>query len=527
MTNLEFYTFLIEPNVKCYLKFEGNYYRRFTLGVIKRQSIKATIVTYTGVLIAYLNILFLWPLCLKPDQIGLLRILPDVALILSIFVKFGLNSAAIKFFANFRNNEKGHNGLLFNLLFFPFILFILFTILFILFHDKALSYYLEKEPLLDKYIYWLLPLTFFTVYTTSFETYSNLHLRIVVPTLAKEIIGRSLTALVILLFYLKLYQFDTLVAVYTFSFGIITLIIMLYIKHLKKLFLKPNWKFLDKNLRKEIINYSLFIALGGIGSILAMKIDTIMVTGYLSLGATGVFSTAALIAVVIEMPKRAINQITGPIVADLLVKDDIKSLDSLYKKSSITQLVAGIFIFLVIWVNTDSLFRIMPNGATFQAGKYVIFFIGLSKLFDMATSINYIIINNSKFYKVSIYTMLFLAGVGIISNMIFIPILNITGAALATAISILLYNIICLWFVYHKYKIQPFVNGTIKIIIIGLICSGIYFLPQLFHPIIDIMIRTTLLTLTYAGMVYYLKVSEDVNGIYHQAIELIRKIIGK
>jgi O-antigen/teichoic acid export membrane protein len=105
----------------------------------------------------------------------------------------------------------------------------------------------------------------------------------------------------------------------------------------------------------------------------------------------------------------------------------------------------------------------MPNSDAFRAGKYVILFIGLSKVFDLLTGINALILGNSKYYYFGLYFMFFLAAVAILLNYLLIPILNITGVAIATATSIFLYNSLLTSFVYSKLRIHPFTKNTMKV----------------------------------------------------------------
>lgn len=66
------------------------------MGVIIRQSIATTIISYVGLIIGYLNLLYLYPLFLSPDQVGLLRIIQDAAILMAQFAQFGLAQSVIR-----------------------------------------------------------------------------------------------------------------------------------------------------------------------------------------------------------------------------------------------------------------------------------------------------------------------------------------------------------------------------------------------------------------------------------------------
>jgi O-antigen/teichoic acid export membrane protein len=269
-----------------------------------------------------------------------------------------------------------------------------------------------------------------------------------------------------------------------------------------------------------------------------------MLSELVGLESVAIYTIAMSMAVVIEIPMRAMMQISAPIVAEAVAADDRQTLLSLYQKSSITQLIAGGLIFGGVWINVENIFAIMPQGQAFLAGKYVIFWIGLSKLFDLATSINGIIINNSKYYRVSLYLMAVLAVLAIVSNRIFIPDYGVNGAAFATALSLFLYNALMLIFVWVKFRMQPFQWNTFKLLIVFLfslwvnsLITGLEYnwpvlsgmpavlvatLPVLF----DLILRSVVFFLVFGGLCWGLKISPDLNETIKNLINRALKVLG-
>jgi hypothetical protein len=96
------------------------------------------------------------------------------------------------------------------------------------------------------------------------------------------------------------------------------------------------------------------------------------------------------------------------------------------------------------------------------------------------------------------------------------------GAAYASLISILLYNIIKFIFIKVKMKISPFSINSIKIIIVGLIVliTTNYFIPSISDPLLDILIKSLAITSIYLGVLYKLNVSKKFNDILNQYIKI-------
>mgnify|MGYP004150682039 CR=1 FL=1 len=56
--------------------------------------------------------------------------------------------------------------------------------------------------------------------------------------------------------------------------------------------------------------------ISGFGNIIILNIDILMVSALLGLSNTGIYTTAFYIGIIIEMPRRAISQISLPIISN-------------------------------------------------------------------------------------------------------------------------------------------------------------------------------------------------------------------
>jgi hypothetical protein len=241
------------------------------------------------------------------------------------------------------------------------------------------------------------------------------------------------------------------------------------------------------------------------------------------LSKNGVYTTALFIATIIEIPGRAIGAIAVPVISSALKENDIPKIGGLYKNSSTIQFTVGLFLFLAIWLNVDNIFGIMPHGAEFAAGKYTILFIGIAKLFDAVTSVNMTILLNSKYYRITLLLILVLGGLTICTNLILIPKFGLTGAAMATAFSILLYQVIATSYLYFKFKILPFSISTLKALGTGLlVLAAIRFIPLMGNHYLDTVLRSLLILILFGGLTWFLKTSEQIN---HTAIMAWHKVL--
>ena len=150
----------------------------------------------------------------------------------------------------------------------------------------------------------------------------------------------------------------------------------------------------------------------------------------------------------------------------------------------------------------------------YRGGLLIVLVIGLAKLFDNLIGNNNAILFNSDYYRVVLSFGVFLTILTVVLNIIFIPRFGIEGAAYATFIAMFLYNISKIVFVNYKFKMQPFTINTAKtfVLLIALVFA-FYFWEFSFHPIVNILLKSILIGLSYVFVVYRFNLSEDITAL--------------
>jgi O-antigen/teichoic acid export membrane protein len=281
----------------------------------------------------------------------------------------------------------------------------------------------------------------------------------------------------------------------------------------REFFLKPDLKFVDKDLRKLMVQVGFYGILIGFSGIVITNFDRIIVERFLDIGATGIYTTTAFFATLVVMPSRALLKISDPFISHSWKDNDLEQLLFLYKKTSMSQLVIGALLFIGIWANQDNIFRILPP--VYEPGRYVIFFIGLAYLFDMISGAASLILANSKYFKYMAYFMILLIVLVVVTNIIFIPIFGLAGAAFATCLSKFIVNLGMFLFLRIKYKLQPYSFKYLWVILIAVIAylAG-YFVPASHNLYFDIFYRSALITVIYVALLLWFKLYPELNERY-------------
>ncbi|MDZ7897008.1 MAG: oligosaccharide flippase family protein [Arcicella sp.] len=489
------------------------------MGIVIRQSIKSTFVTYIGVVIGTVNVLFLYNKFLSTEQFGLYTTLVSYPIIFSVFAGLSAPHISIQFFNKFADDDKKHNGFFAFLISLTVVGFVIFIGLYTLFRPTFVAIYSEHSPLLIQYFWIFAIITFFLTIQITLEAYCRIHLRVVVPTIIREIFQKGSNSILAILLGFQYITFNQLVWGIVVSYALSVIFLFIYIKILGRLYLNFDFSFLRRPIAKEIYRYGLWLLLGGTSATILPHIEKLMLPSYKGgLEQNAIFNIALSIGLVIAIPRNAISSISSPILAESWGQNDFKNIANIYVKSAINLLIIGVFLFLGIWCNIDAIFQIIPNAHIYRSGKLVVLLVGIYSVIDMATGLNSEILRNSPYFKNDLYfnfLRLILLGV---SNYFLIEMYSYNGAAFAMLISVIVYNLVKFFFIKYKMGLQPFGFGTIKVIVLGLLTYGITLLIPVFEgniwiTFLNITLKSFCILLCFGGGVLLLGVSEDLNRV--------------
>ncbi|MDR0368002.1 MAG: polysaccharide biosynthesis C-terminal domain-containing protein [Bacteroidales bacterium] len=426
------------------------------MGVVIRQSIKGTIVNYAGAFVGFIMTYFIMMRYLTAEEIGLTNVLLNAGLLFAGLASLGTNASIIRFYPYFKNSEEKDHGFFFWTLLLPLIGFFIVLMFFLIFKDTITGFFLRESPLFVDYSNFVIPLALFSLYISVFETNSNVLMRIVIPKFIREVVIRLMLICVYLLYGLGIFTQYQFIIAFCMVYGIALLLNIFYMFSLDKVSLKPDVKYIDKKLRTDIGSYTLFLIIASLGTTVTPMLNTFFISSKMGLDYNGIFTIAMYTVAIIEIPYRSLGAISQPEVSRAIKEKDAVKANRLCKSVSFHQLLVGSLLFFFIWINIDFFFDVLPNGDYYRAGKWVVFILGLSRLFNSAFSIGTTVLNFSKYYYYSFLFTFGLTALSIFLNLKLIPIWEINGAALATLFSFFIYFSCLLGLTYYKMKVSPF-----------------------------------------------------------------------
>jgi O-antigen/teichoic acid export membrane protein len=497
------------------------------MGVIIRQGFKAALSNYVGMGLGFLSLFILFPLFYEPDELGAIRIFLESGSVLAALALMGTHYSINRFFPFFRTQDEKHHGFFFWVVVFPLIGYILLTIL-LLIAGRPIFNFLNPSAMAYRELFpMLLLLIFIILYQIVSETTSANHGRIAVPNFMREIVMRSLIIISGLLYYFKVVSFSISIWLMVCSYLIALAGNIYFLSRLTKITLKPDFDFIRSNpkLRNEVLKFTGFFFLSGIVALIIPKLDLFLISSIKkNLSDVAVYSIGFYLATFIEVPKRTILQVATPIISNHLKNGNFAEVESLNKKNGTNQLLVSAFLFFLIWLNIDNLYEIMPRGEFYSKGKWVVFYIGISKLIDAVICGNSPIIANSSFYQWAIVVIIIAAVSGITYNYVLIPIYGILGGAVSTVLMMATVNLCNFLIVQYKLKINPFHSNQLKIIALLIIFLTFSFTGKwISNPFLDSFIRSATLGSIFLILIFKLRLSEDFNDLLKSKIPFLKK----
>lgn len=498
------------------------------MGIVIRQGAKYSVVAYVGVLVGALTNLFLMPAFLSPEQIGVFRQILANATLLGAIVHGGMNDTIDRFHPYFEGKRR---DALFSLsIAYTFIAFVGLALLLWWSKELYLSLYIDKSPHVENYFWYLFPLTCGMAFQSIMEAWCRAYLRIAVPALFRDFFLKMTIALLVVAVGMHWIHFGRMFDIVTVYYMIAVLGLTAYLYRLYCFRLFPaGWWDTVRGRLKEMMEYAAFILMGGLSIVVVNQADIMMLGMLLGEADTGIYTIAFFMANVIEIPRRALSQITTPLISRAWAKQAIGELAQLYRQSAINQMLIGGAFFLLIWLNREEIFTVMPKGDLYRDGMQVVFWVGLARFFDMAMGVNNEILLQSRYYKFVLFSNVLLALLVIVTNWWLIPLLGLEGAALATFLSMLVYNLLRTFFLWAKVHIHPFSKKSVGAALVLLtLWAALEFLPLLpaqglFGAFVNVLIRSGLLVFLLAAAVWKLRLSAELVAIGEALLKKLRR----
>lgn len=416
------------------------------MGVVIRQSARNLVFTYGGFLIGAFNTLVLMPRALTREQIGLLNTFTSYSWILAMACLFGMPMVILRFYPLTSGLQRAR------MLTGAFTLSLSLAMVVALtgwfFPGLILLVLPDAEPIFLRYYRWIFFMLIMHVLYENVASVLKSQMRTAATVFWRELFLRIYNSALYGLFALGIFGYSTVVAGFALSSAVILIGL---VSHLRiNGILTPGLR-----MEKEWLRYGLYNLIGASLVFIVYQLDIVMLHRYGYLDVIAVYTIAMFMATTIQLPFRAFSAVGVPILAQAFAAGNMTKVKDVYRRSSEVMLVTGgALALLILWCAED--FRyFLPADYRPHLLEPLIFLV-LAKWLDVSMGLNGALINQSRHYRFDIWANLILLAVALVLNVLLIPPLGLAGAALATCISVIMYNLVRYFFIVYRFDIHGF-----------------------------------------------------------------------
>lgn len=483
---------------------------------IRRQTIIGAFVIYFGFAIGLLNTYFFTKQDLfQTDEYGLTSVFIAIATLMNVLGMMGMTSLIFKFFPYYNDHlPRKQNDILTWSLLVATAGFILVTIAGFIMKDLVVQKFGKNSPLLITYYYWVFPMGFGLTIFAVLEAYTWQLGKPVVTTFLREVQWRLFTTFLILLMIAGVIpSFDLFIKLYAMAYPCIAITLWIYLVVTKQIHFTLKVSKVTRRHLKRMLRFTVFIYSGMIIFVLSQVFDTIVIASVLDEGMAkaGIFSFAQIFGNVIQAPQRSIVAASIRHLSRAWKDKNMKELQRIYQRSSINQLIFAIFLFIVITLNYREAIITLNLKDDYLDSFNVFLLLGLMRIVDMGTGVNSQIIGTSNYWRFEL-----LSGIVLLLLMLPLTIIltrnyDILGPGISNLISVTIYNIIRIVFLWKKFRLFPFTMKSLYTVILAGACYVIcYYTFRNIEGFPGLIVRTAACFSLYATGTIYLKLSPDI-----------------
>jgi O-antigen/teichoic acid export membrane protein len=484
------------------------------LGIVQRQGIRNTLISYVGLGIGFVNSILILPRLLSAGQIGLTGLLVSFATIGAQLSAFGFASAGLRYFPYFRNQGRNHAGFLPLLLGLPMVGFGVVAVLMSVGQPLVLGWYDAPDAaLLARHYGVAIGLASAIMFGGLLDSYLKSLFYTSFSSFCQEILLRLMIVGAALAYSTHHLSFAGFVLAYAGAYAVVAVLLVSYLAAIGELHLRPTRAALRVKPLREMLGFGGFTLLTNISGTVLLQIDNIMVGAKISLAAAGIYLIATNISTALTLPFRALNKTAFSLIAEYWKEQNMAKMEDFYRRVTRVNTLLGCYLALGIGLNLDFIFSLI-HRPEYAAGTTAVLLLLAGRLFDGITGVNGTIVLTSPRYRFDLIFNISLASIVVLLNWVLIPRFELAGAALAYCVALVSINTIRTWFVWHSYGIQPFDGRIMRILVVAAVAGVAAWAPPATGSIwLTMLMRGSILTVVYGAGVLLTRASPEAEAL--------------
>jgi O-antigen/teichoic acid export membrane protein len=489
------------------------------MSTIRRQSLISSVIVYIGFAVGLLNIyLFTRQGLFDKSEYGIYNAFIAIATIMMAFANLGTPAYINKFFPYYAAHlPQRKNDLITWALLVSSIGYLFVILAGVLLKDLVIRKFSEHAPEVVVYYNWIFVLGFGLMMFTILEAYAWQFHKSILTNFLREVQWRLFTTVFILLFLFGVIGFDSFIKLFAFTYPAIALALFLYLVITKKIHFSFNISKVTRRHFKNIVRLCSLVYSGSLILTVGLVFDSIVISSVLedAMAKLAIYSVAQNMASLIQAPQRGIISASIAHLSKAWKEKDLPRIQRIYQRSSINQLIfsAGLYVLIVInFMDAITTFKLQEG---YLAGFQVFLLLGAVKIVDMGTGVNSQIIGTSTYWKFEMLSGVILLVLIIPLNYLLTKRYDIIGPGIANLISISIYNLVRIVFLWRKFKLIPFTMQTIYAMLLAGICFAIcYYSFVNIHGWLGLFARSISFCILYISGIVWWNLTPDILPVW-------------
>jgi len=456
----------------------------------------------------------------EEHQYGLYNAIIAIATLMMAFSSFGAPTYIYKFFPYYKShlpdkkNDQAAIALVTGIIGFLFII-----IAGIVLKQLVVKKYITNAPDIITYYQWIFPMGFGLLIFTLLEAWAWQIHKSVFTNFLRELGWRLFTLVLIILYSFQLISFDLFVKLFTFSYPFIAIVLLIYLLATRQIHFHFSISKVTRRFSGSIFRLSSFVYAGLVIFNISLVFDSLLIPSVLddALAQLAIYSVAQNIASMIQAPQRGIISASMIHLSTAWKEKNMGLIGRVYQRSSINQLIFATGFFSLVVLNLQEAVTTFQLKETYLKAFQVVIFLGLAKVVDMGTGVNSQIIITSTYWRFEMFSGIILLAIMLPLSYVLTKSHGIAGTAVAQLVSISIYNMIRIIFLWKKFRLQPFSLQSLYTLLLAGTCFVFsYFLFRDMQGWAGLFARSIFFCVVFATAATYTKLSPDIQPVLQQ-----------
>jgi len=249
----------------------------------------------------------------------------------------------------------------------------------------------------------------------------------------------------------------------------------------------------------KMLRFSLPVYFSNVVNAIGGNLQAIMLGTMSSLAAVGVFGIANHLNLLGSMFHASVVSSSMPLFADLHDRGDVAGVRRLYRTTSKWTLALNLPFFVIVLLFAPSLLAIF--GAEFEAGSEALVILAFASLVNAGTGTSGAMLDMAGYTMLKLVNSTMAVGLAVGLNFLLIPVLGVSGAAIAVLGSTATVNLLRLGEAAYLLRVVPYDGSFAKPVLAGAASTAagaaVALLVDPGHPILQLALGVPLVLGVY------------------------------